>query len=167
VVKLLLNILVWIYILSLSSIGSNALAEQLKISESDQKLEQKVTQVSEQLRCLVCQNQTIADSHADLAVDLKNQVREKLQQGWSDRQILDFMVQRYGDFVLYSPPVNPSTWLLWFGPFALLCSGILVLLTMLKRRRSQTLVEAEFETVSQAELQRAAHLLNPSSKEVS
>ena len=73
--------------------------------------------IAEELRCLVCQNETIAASHADLAVDLRKQIRQKLQQGQSQEQILDFMVQRYGDFVLYRPPVKSSTWLLWGGPF--------------------------------------------------
>lgn len=90
-------------------------------------LDERVTHLGEQLRCLVCQNQTIADSHADLAIDLKQQVREKLIQGWSDEQVIDYMVQRYGDFVLYKPPVKAQTWGLWFGPVALLLIGLGVL----------------------------------------
>jgi len=81
----------------------------------------RVMAVSAELRCLVCQNQTIADSHADLAIDLKNQVREKLRQGMSEQEIVDYMVKRYGDFVLYRPLVKSTTWLLWFGPFACWC----------------------------------------------
>lgn len=91
------------------------------------EVDERVTHLAEQLRCLVCQNQTIADSHADLAIDLKQQVREKLIQGWSDEQVIDYMVQRYGDFVLYRPPVKAQTWGLWFGPFALLLIGLAVL----------------------------------------
>jgi len=97
-------------------------------------LEKHVMAVSEQLRCLVCQNQTIADSHADLAIDLRNQVREKIQQGMSDQDIFNFMVERYGDFVLYRPPLRTTTALLWFGPFLLLLGGLAVLFLKLSAR---------------------------------
>src|SRR5688500_13832139 len=80
----------------------------------DPALEKRVTALAEELRCLVCQNQSLADSNADLAIDLKNQVREKLKQGMSEKQIVAYMVERYGDFVLYRPPVKASTFLLWF-----------------------------------------------------
>lgn len=100
----------------------------------DPILEQRVVAVAEELRCLVCQNQTIADSDAPLAVDLRKQVREKLAQGMSERDVTDFMVARYGDFVLYRPPVKTSTWLLWFGPFLLLAGGLSLLVRHLKRR---------------------------------
>ncbi len=104
---------------------------------TDPALEKRVMALSEQLRCLVCQNQTIADSHATLAIDLRNQVREKLAKGSSDREVMDFMVQRYGDFVLYNPPVKTTTWLLWFGPFALFGLAFLLLLARLKKVRQQ------------------------------
>ena len=87
-----------------------------------------------QLRCLVCQNQTIADSHADLALDLKRQVREMLARGASDREVIDFMTARYGDFVLYRPPVKGSTALLWFGPAVLLVVAVGGFLLILRRR---------------------------------
>lgn len=102
----------------------------------DRSLEAKVQVLAEQLRCLVCQNQNLADSHADLAVDLKNQVRDMLGKGMSEQQVIDFMVQRYGDFVLYNPPVKNTTWLLWGGPFALLISGLGFLFLKLKKRRA-------------------------------
>lgn len=102
----------------------------------DRALEARVQVLAEQLRCLVCQNQNLADSHADLAVDLKNQVRDMLGKGMSEQQVIDFMVQRYGDFVLYNPPVKNTTWLLWGGPFALLVSGLGFLFLKLKKRRS-------------------------------
>lgn len=98
-------------------------------------LEQRVTALAEQLRCLVCQNQSIADSHAELAIDLKNQVREQLGQGRSERQVIDYMVQRYGDFVLFRPPLKSSTWLLWFGPFLALSGGLALFAARLLRRR--------------------------------
>ena len=102
----------------------------------DPVLEAKVMRIAEELRCLVCQNETIAASHADLAVDLRKQIRQKLQQGQSQEQILDFMVQRYGDFVLYRPPVKSSTWLLWGGPFVLLGVALVGLALNIRRRRS-------------------------------
>ena len=101
----------------------------------DPVLEARVQSLAEELRCLVCQNQNLADSHADLAIDLKNQVREMLKKGMSDKQVVDFMVQRYGDFVLYRPPVKATTWLLWFGPFLLFAVGLGTLYLKLKRRR--------------------------------
>lgn len=103
-------------------------------SQTDPALEARVQRISAELRCLVCQNQTIADSNADLAVDLRRQVRLMLQQGQSEQQIIDFMTARYGDFVLYRPPVKSTTALLWFGPAALLVLGVAVLLITLRRR---------------------------------
>ncbi|NDE73351.1 MAG: cytochrome c-type biogenesis protein CcmH, partial [Betaproteobacteria bacterium] len=93
-------------------------AGEAKPMASDPALEARVMVIAEELRCLVCQNETIAASHADLAVDLRGQIRQKLSQGQSSQQILDFMVARYGDFVLYRPPLKASTVLLWVGPFA-------------------------------------------------
>ena len=97
--------------------------------------EKRVRSLEEKLRCLVCQNQTLADSPAELAVDLRRQLREQVSAGRSDEQILDFMVQRYGDFVLYEPPFKATTVLLWVGPFVLLAAAGLVLLATLRRRR--------------------------------
>ena len=90
--------------------------------------------IASELRCLVCQNQTIADSHAGLAVDLRNQVREMLQRGQSEQEITDYMTARYGDFVLYRPPLKPSTWLLWIGPAVMVLGGLLTLVWVLIRR---------------------------------
>lgn len=87
------------------------------------ELDERVNRLASELRCLVCQNQTIADSHAELAVQLKNEVRQQLARGASEDQVRDFMVSRYGEFVLYRPPVNAHTWLLWAGPAALLLLG--------------------------------------------
>jgi cytochrome c-type biogenesis protein CcmH len=150
VVKVVFNIIFSALLLAVSVAAS---AEQVQLSASDQALEKRVTALSEELRCLVCQNQNIADSHAELAIDLKNQVREKLREGMSEPQVLDYMVQRYGDFVLYRPPVRVATWLLWFGPFLLLSGGVVMLLLMLKRRRPQA------EVLPESEMQRAAQLL--------
>ena len=120
-------------------------------------LEKRVTQLTEELRCLVCQNQTIADSQAELAINLKNQVREKLAQGMSEKDVIDFMVERYGDFVLYRPPVKGTTWVLWFGPFLLLLFGLIFLFVKLQRR-------AAIEIPPKAEQTHAAELLNDISK---
>jgi cytochrome c-type biogenesis protein CcmH len=121
----------------------------------DPVLEQRVMAIAQELRCLVCQNQTIADSDADLAVDLRQQVREKLAQGMSDRDVSEFMVARYGDFVLYRPPVKHTTWLLWFGPFLLLAAGLTALGLKLKRRAHSEPTAA----LSDTERRRAAALL--------
>jgi len=107
-------------------------------ASEDPVLEARVMEVGHLLRCLVCQNQTIADSHADLAIDLKNEIREMMRAGKSDKEILDFMVARYGDFVLYKPQVKSSTWLLWFGPGLLLLLGIGTLFYKLRQRAKQS-----------------------------
>ncbi|MBU3738745.1 MAG: cytochrome c-type biogenesis protein CcmH [Rhodoferax sp.] len=103
-------------------------------ASDDPALEARVMALSRELRCLVCQNQTIADSQSGLALDLRAQVRERLQRGESEPQILDYMTSRYGDFVLYRPPWRASTWLLWLGPLALALGGLGWLLRELRRR---------------------------------
>ena len=120
----------------------------------DPVLEKRVMALAEELRCLVCQNQTLADSNAPLAEDLRNQVREKMRQGSSDSQIIDFMVERYGDFVLYRPPVKATTLLLWFGPLLLLAAGFVVLVRRVLRRRPTQDLE-----INASERKRAAELL--------
>jgi cytochrome c-type biogenesis protein CcmH len=116
-------------------------------------LERRVTDLAHELRCLVCQNQTIADSNAPLAVDLRNQIREQLAAGKSERDVVDFMVARYGDFVLYRPPLRASTVLLWVGPFVFLIAGFWFLARVLRRRRISE------PQLSDAERSRAAKLL--------
>ena len=111
--------------------------------------------IAEELRCLVCQNETIAASHADLAVDLRKQIRLKLTQGQSNQQILDFMVERYGDFVLYRPPLKTTTVLLWVGPFALLALAFAVLAVNIRRRRSA----AQPAALTADEISRAKQML--------
>ena len=129
---------------------------QAQASLDSAALDVRVQKLSEELRCLVCQNQSLADSHADLAIDLKNQVREKMQQGASDADVITFMTERYGDFVLYRPPMKATTLLLWFGPGLLLIAGLIALFMRLKRR---TQVQADAE-LSAADRARAAALLN-------
>ena len=130
----------------------------------DVALEKRVMAVSEELRCLVCQNQTIADSHAELAIDLRNQVREKLQQGMSEKEIVDFMVVRYGDFVLYRPQMKSSTMLLWFGPFVLLVLALGFLVLKLRQRRSA--MRQEEAALSADEHAQVASLLSETDKGV-
>ena len=105
-------------------------------NEYEKNQDERMLRLSEKLRCLVCQNQSLADSPAELAVDLRRQVQEQIKAGRSDDQILDFMVQRYGDFVLYEPPFKASTVLLWLGPFVLLAAAAATLVAILRRRRN-------------------------------
>ena len=146
-------------LLALLAPTSWAYAKEAAPAAADPALEQKVMTLAAELRCLVCQNQTIADSSAPLAEDLRNQVREKMRQGASDSQIIDFMVARYGDFVLYRPPVKATTLLLWFGPLLLVVTGLLVLLRRIRRRPPP---EPELTT---AERERARKLLAESEAE--
>ena len=106
---------------------------------ADVEIEKRMVAISEELRCLVCQNESLAGSHAELAQDLRREIRKMIAAGKSDKEILDFMVGRYGDFVRYSPPVKPSTWLLWGGPFLLLAGGIGGLIVFLRQRKDSTL----------------------------
>ena len=121
---------------------SGARAGDAAPTEQDPVRAQRTVRLSEQLRCLVCQNQSLADSNAELAVDLRRQIREQVGEGKSDAEIVEFMVQRYGDFVLYRPPVKATTVLLWFGPLLLLLIGMVVLARNLNRRRSRAAEEA-------------------------
>src|SRR4029077_14867665 len=109
----------------------------LAFAQEDPALEKRVHDLSSELRCLVCQNQTLADSSAPLAVDLRNQVREQLKGGKSERDVIDFLVARYGDFVLYRPPLKASTVLLWAGPFLLLAFGLFLLVLRIRRKAPQ------------------------------
>ena len=119
--------------------------------ESD--LDRRVMNLAHQLRCLVCQNETLADSQAPLAADLRNQIREQLAAGKSEKDVVEFMVARYGDFVLYRPPLKASTMLLWAGPFLFVALGAFVLVRFVRRRR------AAEPALSSAEREQAAKLL--------
>ena len=138
-----------------AAVALHAGAREAAPLAEDPALEVRVMAIAEELRCLVCQNETIAASHADLAIDLRKQIRIKLTQGQSTQQILDFMVERYGEFVLYNPPLKGNTFLLWIGPFALLAAAGGVLLATLRRRRAGSL-----QTLSDGDRQRARTLLD-------
>jgi cytochrome c-type biogenesis protein CcmH len=116
-------------VLTTLSYGAEALP-----AADDPVLEARMLRITAELRCLVCQNQTIADSHSGLAIDLRKQVREMLQANQSDAQIIDYMTARYGDFILYRPPVKATTLILWVGPAVMLIAGFLILILVLRRR---------------------------------
>jgi cytochrome c-type biogenesis protein CcmH len=122
-------------------------------AQESPKLDERVKNLAHELRCLVCQNQTIADSNAPLAVDLRNQIREQLAAGKSERDVIDFMVARYGDFVLYRPPFKAATLALWLGPFALLGLGAWIFWRRVARRRAAP------PGLSEAQRAQAARLL--------
>ncbi len=101
----------------------------------DPAVEERLARLSHELRCLQCQNQTLAESPSSIAADLRRQIREQIKAGKSDKEIIAFLTQRYGDFILYRPRVTPTTYLLWFGPFVLLIGGLIVLFRYVKQRR--------------------------------
>lgn len=122
----------WSLLLCLACAG--AVASVTAPTAIDPELEVRMLRIASELRCLVCQNQTIADSHSGLAKDLRREVREQLQRGASDEQVLQFMNERYGDFVRYRPRLNTRTAVLWAGPAALLLGGLSALVLVLRRR---------------------------------
>lgn len=108
--------------------------EAIPVAE-DPELESRLNNLAENLRCLVCQNETLAASRADFANDMRREIRDQMKMNKSDEEIVDFLVARYGDFILFNPPFKPTTWLLWLGPFTLLLGGGLALIFYLRRRR--------------------------------
>ncbi|WP_222428715.1 cytochrome c-type biogenesis protein CcmH [Denitratisoma sp. DHT3] len=134
-----------------TGLAAPVLAKEAAPAAEDQALEARVHAIAEDLRCLVCQNQNLADSHAELAIDLKNEIREMFRKGMTEQQVTDFLVQRYGDFVLYRPPVKSNTWLLWIGPFLLLAGGLGVLFVKLRKRRQQVAAPLSVEERAAAE----------------
>ena len=128
-----------------------AFSGEAQPAADDPVLEARLMKLSAELRCLVCQNQSLADSHADLAVDLRNQVREQMRAGKSDAEIRDWLTQRYGDFVLYRPPLKTSTVLLWVGPLVLLLVAVTALLITVRRRRQRPATELTAEEQARAE----------------
>lgn len=121
----------------------------------DPVLEKRLINLAENLRCLVCQNESLAGSRADFANDLRREIREQMKANKSDEEIMDFLVARYGDFVLYDPPLKPTTWLLWFGPFVLFLGGVSALIVYLRRRRTQI----KEPPLSESQRMQAEHLL--------
>ena len=113
-----------------------AFGQAAEVAHPDARVEERLRTLAEEMRCLVCQNQTIADSNAPLALDLRNQIRSQIAEGRSDAQIREYMVERYGDFVLYRPPLKPTTVLLWVGPFVLLAIGAVAFVRVMRRGRA-------------------------------
>jgi cytochrome c-type biogenesis protein CcmH len=113
-----------------------AQVQEEEVPSDDPLIEQRLANLSKELRCLQCQNQTLADSPAGLASDLRREIRAQMKAGKSDREIIAFLTQRYGDFILYRPRITFATYLLWFGPFVLLLVGLYVLFRYIKQRRA-------------------------------
>ena len=149
------NFAILLALLALVCSGAAVLRAQVAQPVEDPQIEQRMKNLTQQLRCLVCQNETLADSQADLAQDLRREIREQMKAGKTDPEILGFLTQRYGDFVLYNPPVKATTYLLWFGPFLLLIVGTIVLFRYLKSRREMI----EEKPLTAEERRRAEKLL--------
>lgn len=126
--------MIWLALIALLLFAPSAWAGEARPLADDPAVEERLKHLAVELRCLVCQNQTLADSNAPLAEDLRREVREMIVKNMSDKEIIDFLVSRYGDFVLYRPPVKSTTTLLWVGPFVLLVGGGIALVVALKRR---------------------------------
>jgi cytochrome c-type biogenesis protein CcmH len=124
-----------VQLLLLCSLALTVSAQEARPLAEDPELEKRLTTLAKELRCLVCQNETLADSQADLAQDLRAQIREQMKAGKRDKEIVAYLTQRYGQFVLYRPPVTPTTYLLWFGPFIFLLGGLVLLFRYVKQRR--------------------------------
>ena len=135
--------------------GGAAMAKEAAPMAADLEVEKRMVAISEELRCLVCQNESLSGSHAELAQDLRREIRTLIAQGKTDKEILDFMVARYGDFVRYPPPLKPTTWLWWGGPCLLLGGGIAALIAFLRRRAR----DSAAPVLSEEERRRAAALL--------
>ncbi|NBX15339.1 MAG: cytochrome c-type biogenesis protein CcmH [Betaproteobacteria bacterium] len=134
------------------------MAKEAAPMAEDPVVEKRMVHISEELRCLVCQNESLASSRAELATDLREEVRSLIRQGKSDTQIKEYLVTRYGDFVLYRPEVKALTWILWFGPFLLLLAGVVGMALYLRQRQAEQ-VQAEDQNLSEEERRRVAQLL--------
>lgn len=143
-------------ILLLCLLPTLSYAGEAKDLAENPAIEKRMVALAQNLRCLVCQNESLASSHAELAEDLRQEVREMMQKGKSDKEITDYLVARYGDFVLYNPPVQRNTMLLWFGPFAMLLVGAGLLVFQVRKRRK---IVQESVLTPEAQ-QRADALLN-------
>ncbi len=148
----------WLLVLLACSVAT---AKEASPLAEDPVVEQRLITISEELRCLVCQNESLAGSRADLAMDLRRELRTLIKQGKTDAEIREFMVSRYGDFVLYRPPVKPATWLLWLGPFGLMAVGLVALFAYLRRRNSEV---ATTTGLTDEESRRAEALLQEGEK---
>ena len=147
---------IWISILLLAFAAFSLHAKEAAPLAHDEAVEKRLVAISSELRCLVCQNESLSGSHAELANDLRREIRTLIKDGKSDSEIMDFMVNRYGDFVRYRPPLKGTTLLLWFGPGLFLVGGLSVLVLYL-RRRNKAIKDAP---LSAKEQRQADNLLN-------
>lgn len=145
----------WVFLIVVLLTSGPVLAEEARPLADDPAAEARLKHLAVELRCLVCQNQTLADSNAPLAEDLRREVREMIAKNMSDQEIIEFLTARYGDFVLYRPPLKATTTLLWVGPFVLLAIGATALVVTL-RRRARTVIEV---SVTDEEHRRVEQLL--------
>jgi cytochrome c-type biogenesis protein CcmH len=152
----MLKILIHLFAVCLLTCTLNTVAQEARPMQDNAAVEVQVQRLASQLRCLVCQNQTLADSHAELAQDLVQEIREMAAKGMTDKEIIDYLVARYGDFVRYRPPLKASTVLLWLGPFALLLAGGFGLFIQLRRRQAMA-VDAP---LTEEEARKVSELLN-------
>jgi cytochrome c-type biogenesis protein CcmH len=148
-------------IVSAALLSLSCFAKEAIPTAEDPVLEKRLMELSENLRCLVCQNETIAESRADFSNDMRREIREQMKANKSDEEIIEFLVARYGDFVLYNPPFKPTTILLWFGPLILFISGVTALMLYLRRRRTQI----EEKPLSESERLQAENLMKVIDKE--
>ena len=128
----------FLLLMSLIGFGLSVHCADLPFEFKQAGQQQRYQQLIEELRCLVCQNQTLADSHADLAQDLRQEVYQMIIAGKQNQDIINFLVERYGDFILYRPPLNPSTWVLWFAPFVLLLLAVVFIVHFIRRRSQES-----------------------------
>ena len=137
---------VWLGLILCWQLLAPAFANEAAPLADDPVVEQRLISIAEELRCLVCQNESLAGSRAELANDLRREVRSLITAGKSDAEIKEFLVSRYGDFVLYKPPVKPSTWLLWFGPLLLLLGAVWLLIRTIRQTQNNANTEVLDET---------------------
>jgi cytochrome c-type biogenesis protein CcmH len=147
------------FLLILCALPLSVLANEAKQLSDDPELEKRVAKLSEELRCPICQSESLAGSNAELAADLRRQIREQVKAGKTDEEVVAFMTARYGDYIRYKPPLTWRTYLLWFGPFILLAGGLVAFYRYIKQRR-ELIVE---EPLSAAERKRAEALLQTTS----
>lgn len=144
-----------LFLLCVLPLAAIAQVQEEEKSSGDPVIEARLAKLSHELRCLQCQNQTLAESPAGLAADMRREIREQMKAGKSDQEIVAFLTDRYGQFILYKPRVTPVTYLLWFGPFVLLLAGLAVLFRYIKSRRD-TIAE---KPLTNEERRRAEELL--------
>ena len=148
-------LLAFLLAITLPALANEAAPKAALPNAEDPVIEQRLVNLAEDLRCLVCQNESLAGSRSDLAEDLRRELRTLIKEGKTDAEVREFMVSRYGDFVLYRPPLKPTTWLLWVGPFVLMIAGVAALIAYLRRRGR----EMKDAPLSDEENQRAEALL--------